>query len=472
MNKKKFVTVCLVVLAIALSLYLMDIYSTVGADMEKVTGSAAVSASKEKRDLQSSGSLHSDDSSNKDKIPDSIVDISSGYVIVVDKKQQRLYVFQKNGNYFKVFETACSTGKNSGSKQIAGDAKTPDGIFFATSLLHNPGPPETFGSLAFTLDYPTLSDKRAGKDGNNIWIHGTTKPLLPQQSNGCVVLSDSDIKKLVNFIYLNRTPVIISESINWVPQSHISASREELKKILTAWHKAFVEKDLKRIDSLYIEGAEIKGRKREDLHEKIKNLTFINKHFVLLPRDISILQEGNNAVIIFDQIFAVNNNNSFQGFYNKLILERIKNNWHVVDESSTYDTAAGQQLASVKDKPKDMQVLQTGEKNVQKDINNLVTKWRSSWESGNMKTYRSCYASDFQSREMDLDAWILHKSNVRQKNKNIRVGISNLQISVNGNTARASFVQQYSSSAFNTKGKKTLELKKVGERWKIHREIM
>lgn len=468
MNKKKLITIGLIVLAIAVSLYLMDIYFTVGADVEKLSGSWAASASKEKHDFQSSDSLPSDDSYQKGKIPDSIVDISSGYVIVVDKKQQKLYVFQKNGDYFKVFETSCSTGKNSGSKQIAGDAKTPNGIFFATSLLHNPGPPETFGSLAFTLDYPTLSDKRAGKDGNNIWIHGTTKRLLPQQSNGCVVLSDSDIKKLVHFIYLNRTPVIICESINWVPQNHISASREELKNILTAWHKAFVEKDLTRIDSLYVEGAQIKGKKREDLHEKIKNLTFINKHFVLQPRDISVLQEGNNAVIIFDQIFAVNNNNSFQGFYNKLILEKIKNTWRVVDESSTYDTA-GQQLASVKDKPKD---LPTGEKNVQKDIHHLVNKWRSSWESGQMKTYRSCYASDFQSREMNLDAWILHKSNVRQKSKNIRIGIHKLQISVNGNTARASFVQQYSSSTFNTKGQKTLELKKVGERWKIHREVM
>ena len=53
------------------------------------------------------------------------------------------------------------------------------------------------------------------------------------------------------------------------------------------------------------EGAEIKGKRREELHDKIKNLKFLNKHFVLQPRDISILQEGNNAVIIFDQIFAV-----------------------------------------------------------------------------------------------------------------------------------------------------------------------
>ena len=60
------------------------------------------------------------------KIPDSIVSISSGYVIVVDKKYQKIYVFHKDESFSKVFEARCSTGKNSGSKEVAGDAKTPN----------------------------------------------------------------------------------------------------------------------------------------------------------------------------------------------------------------------------------------------------------------------------------------------------------------------------------------------------------
>src|SRR5664280_27796 len=131
-----------------------------------------------------------------EKIPDSIVSLSSGYIIVVDKQFQKIYVFHKDENFSKVFEASCSTGKNPGSKQVEGDAKTPNGIFFATKMLPNPGPPEIYGSMAFPLDYPTISDKRSGKNGRNIWIHGTTKTLLPTQSKGCVVLHDSDLKRL------------------------------------------------------------------------------------------------------------------------------------------------------------------------------------------------------------------------------------------------------------------------------------
>ncbi len=468
MNAKKFVTFFIILFVSLTTFYLINIYPTLSADMQQTTHPLQKKAS----DLNIASSLNS--SSNLTSavdikyIPDSIIAMSSGYIIVVDKKYQKIYVFNKSDSYSKVFEAPCSTGKNPGTKQIAGDAKTPNGIFFATSILHNPGPPETYGSLAFTLDYPTLSDKRAGKEGNNIWIHGTTKALLPQQSNGCVVLNDSDLKQLTSFIYLNRTPVIISESVNWVPQNYLPDSKDDLEKILTSWNKAFSEKDMNKIDSLYFEGATIKGKKREELHEKIKNSASLGKHFVLEPKDISILQEGNNAVMMFDQIYAVNHNNSFQGFYNKLILEKINNSWYVVDESSAPEIS-GKHLASAKNKQREST---TDSHAVEKEIKTLVKKWLNSWESGNINTYRSCYSSEFESRDMNLDAWIAHKLNVRQNSKNINIRINNLKISVNGNNAKAFFVQRYSSSRLNSRGKKTLELRKIGSQWKIYREIM
>jgi murein L,D-transpeptidase YafK len=400
-----------------------------------------------------------------EKIPDLIVSLSSGYVIVVDKKYQKIYVFHKDETFSKVFEASCSTGKNPGAKQVAGDARTPNGIFFVTKILYNPGPPETYGSMAFPLDYPTISDKRAGKDGNNIWIHGTTKTLLPTQSKGCVVLHDSDLKHLANFIYLNRTPVIITEFLKWVPQSYASPTKNALEKILTSWNKAFIENDIKTIDSLYLQGSEIKGQRREELNNKVKYSKNLNRHFILQPRDISILQEDNNAVIIFDQIFAVNNN-SFQGFYNKLILEKINNKWYVVD-NATAPSGSGKQLAQVNKN------TQKETKSISKeDIRNLVKKWVTSWQSGNMKTYRDCYASNFQSKGMNLDAWISHKADVRKNSKNINIRVDDLQISEDANIATAVFTQYYSSSIINSKSKKKLELRKINNEWKIYREII
>jgi len=41
--------------------------------------------------------------------------------------------------------------------------------------------------MAFSFRLSNYLDKEPAEDGNNIWIHGTTKTLLPKQSKGCVV---------------------------------------------------------------------------------------------------------------------------------------------------------------------------------------------------------------------------------------------------------------------------------------------
>jgi len=105
-------------------------------------------------------------------------------------------------------------------------------------------------------------------------------------------------------------------------------------------------------------------------------------------------------------------------------------------------------------------------------VRNLVTKWVTSWKSGDMKAYRSCYASDFQSNRMNLNAWISYKTNVRKNSKDINISIDDLLISVDENTATAVFSQSYSSSIFKDSGLKTLELRKINNEWKIFEETM
>jgi hypothetical protein len=106
------------------------------------------------------------------------------------------------------------------------------------------------------------------------------------------------------------------------------------------------------------------------------------------------------------------------------------------------------------------------------DVQNLVTKWLNSWKSGDMETYRICYASGFQSKRMNLDAWVSHKTNVHKKSKDINISIDDLQISEEENSATAVFTQTYSSSILKDKGKKTLELRKIDNQWKIYKESM
>ena len=405
-------------------------------------------------------------SPRSENIPDSILSLASGYVIVVDKQYQKIYVFHKNEYFSKVFEAPCSTGKNPGAKQVSGDAKTPNGIFFATKILRNPGPRETYGSFAFPLDYPTLSDKKAGRNGYNIWIHGTTKQLLPSQSNGCVVLSDNDLRRLADLIFFNKTPVVIAESITWVSPNTVSPAKDELESVLMSWHKALIDGNIKNIDSLYLQGSEIKGKSREALINKIKSIKHLNKHFDLQPRDVSILKQDNNAVILFDQIVAVNSDNSsFQGSYNKLVLEKINNKWQIIDDVTTL-AIRNMKLAQIDSQKEPIKVATAD------PVRDLITKWVNSWQSGDMNNYRSCYAVNFESKGMNLNDWVSHKADLRKNSKIININIDNLRISTDANNATAVFIQHYNSSTLKSKGKKKLELIRINGEWKIYREIM
>jgi opacity protein-like surface antigen/ketosteroid isomerase-like protein len=108
----------------------------------------------------------------------------------------------------------------------------------------------------------------------------------------------------------------------------------------------------------------------------------------------------------------------------------------------------------------------------EEDIRNLVNKWLASWQSGDMNSYRNCYASDFQSKGKNLDAWISYKTNVHKKSKNINISIDALQVSADANNAKAIFTQHYSSSILTDSGKKTLEIRKINGEWKIYNEMM
>ena len=410
-------------------------------------------------------------SSNIEKIPDSIVSITSGFVITVDKKNQKLYVFKKNySNLTKVYETTCSTGKNQGGKQVSGDSKTPNGIFFVTKILTNPGPPETYGTLAFPLDYPTVADKKAGRNGRNIWIHGTTKPLLPFQSSGCVVLIDKDVHALSKYISLNKTPVIIDETINWTPQNQSSLVKTELEKMLSAWNKGYMDGNIKAIDALYLEGHLVKDKKRDQLVNRLNIVKNLNQLFILEPRDISILYQNNSAVVVFDQIMEINKDSSFEGSFVKLNLQKLNNKWFFIDEADTTTVAVKTEAPAPATTASHSR--QESESGFKEPVRKLVLKWADSWKSGDMAAYRSCYASNFRAQGMNINDWVNHKINVREKSGGISVRVSNLNISGNNNQAVATFTQHYTSSILKSKGGKRLELRKINGEWKIYRETM
>lgn len=154
-------------------------------------------------------------------------------VVVVDAQKSRLYLLAQRSNgagqsqLQVVFDAYVSIGNQGMGKWREGDAKTPAGVYFIQKHLTDPMLPDLYGSGALTLDYPNPLDKQLNRTGSGIWLHGSPSQQYaraPTATDGCVVLANDDMTRLVQHGMRADTPVIIAEQLRWVHPSPQNAA--------------------------------------------------------------------------------------------------------------------------------------------------------------------------------------------------------------------------------------------------------
>jgi len=130
------------------------------------------------------------------------------YLILIEKNLQRLRVLEYHDGLRVVADYPSATGENFGIKEVSGDSKTPEGIYFINQIFKD-DKITIFGDKAFRLDYPNFFDREAGRNGDGIYIHGTNKDLQLNSTNGCVTLANKDLDDLEKYLNQVVTPVVI-----------------------------------------------------------------------------------------------------------------------------------------------------------------------------------------------------------------------------------------------------------------------
>lgn len=168
------------------------------------------------------------------------------HALIVDKSQQRLTVWRiQDGEPSVVESYRCSTGENEGDKWVRGDMKTPEGVYFFCSLIDGRALPTKYGMWAFTTDYPNFVDRRRGKNGDGIWLHGRDKPLLEKpDSNGCIALENQDLLRVSRFIRLQSTPMIVVNKMIMAPRSTIIEQERQLRGFIESWRQSWESRNL------------------------------------------------------------------------------------------------------------------------------------------------------------------------------------------------------------------------------------
>ena len=182
------------------------------------------------------------------------------YAILVEKQRQKLFLYGSlDGEVELIKSFPCSTGENSGDKKEKGDKKTPEGIYFFTRTFEDEELNPRYGAKAFVLNYPNFFDRLQQKDGRGIWLHGVNKPLVPNDSKGCIALNNQDILELAKYISLYRTPIIVLEKIENLPEEEIGRKEHQLKNFVYKWLNSWENKELLNYMSCYTKDFRSKG---------------------------------------------------------------------------------------------------------------------------------------------------------------------------------------------------------------------
>ncbi len=184
------------------------------------------------------------------------------HVILVEKATHRVHLYENADSIPRLVKTySTATGKFKGDKSVNGDHKTPEGIYTIydflskEELLRRHGKyAEIYGSGAFPMDYPNFIDLRDGKTGGGIWLHSTdddNRISKGLDSRGCVVVQNSDIKEISQYIELNHTPVIVVQDIFYLSKATWERNKKDINDSVMKWAKAWQEKDFDTYISSY-----------------------------------------------------------------------------------------------------------------------------------------------------------------------------------------------------------------------------
>ena len=166
------------------------------------------------------------------------LDPQQRHVIVVDIGKSTLYLYENvDGEPRYVTDYYITSGKKGSEKLSEGDQKTPLGVYFIKSSLPKNQLADLYGSAAYPLSYPNEWDRRQGRDGHGIWLHGTpsgTYSRPPRASNGCVVLPNDDLDQVGKQLQIGITPVIITNQMDWSDEQS-QADRASLLGAIEQW---------------------------------------------------------------------------------------------------------------------------------------------------------------------------------------------------------------------------------------------
>ncbi|MEW5787921.1 MAG: L,D-transpeptidase family protein [Pseudomonadota bacterium] len=213
------------------------------------------------------------------------------YALLADAGRARLYLFENvNGEPRLLRDYYMTIGRNGTDKRAEGDKKTPVGVYLVSERLSKRKLSDFYGAGAFPLNYPNDWDQAQDRSGHGIWLHGVpsdTYSRPPRSSDGCVVVTNPDLKELSRWVQVGLTPVVIADRADWVERREWEKSREGLMATLEDWKADWEARDTDRLLAHYSSNLAGVGEFQEWQRNKRRNV--LDKDWIRVNlRDVSL----------------------------------------------------------------------------------------------------------------------------------------------------------------------------------------
>lgn len=273
-----------------------------------------------------------------------LMDANTPTALLVDKTSHRLYVYERgeNGVPRLTRDFYVSTGKLKGNKQISGDLRTPEGVYFITSHIPGEKLPDLYGIGAYPMNYPNEWDLRLGKTGYGIWLHGTENAFYsrpPRDSEGCVVLPNIDLDAVSVYLQPGVTPIVVTDRVQWMETAKWNKLRNEVEAAVENWRSDWADESVTAYLEHYSDAfwskshnaASWRNRKKQVASGKVwQKVKLSALSLFAYPKEAS-----NGKEMIVANFHQQYDSNNFQSEMDKrLYLIREKGNWRILYEGA------------------------------------------------------------------------------------------------------------------------------------------
>jgi len=233
------------------------------------------------------------------------------HAIAIDASLSRLYLFENRpGGPALVADYYVSLGKSGLEKTTEGDLRTPLGVYFIINNLDPKSLKDFYGSGALPISYPNELDNERGKTGRGIWLHGTPPGQFsraPLSTDGCIVLANPDLSRIIQTVEIGTTPVVIAQHLNWVPANNVRMESKPFEDALAAWQSAKSLGNMNQVLSFYSPDFNSNGKTLNQWTPTLRDELEKVRGRAIELKDLSLLHwtdQSDTMVVTFGEVAA------------------------------------------------------------------------------------------------------------------------------------------------------------------------